>query len=554
MPSSLTTITYQPTSSPQLGNWSVVGAATAWQAVSSGSNSDYVELPPGICRLPSQVIEFGFPTPSIPTGARVYSVGVRRTVQLVAPTPPTVTCFHWFGCLSGLIQVAGQAQQLHTQFFSSTLPTNPVPGGWMTESVYTSTTAPDGTAWDLTTNLSSGNFLYQMGRGDTASTTIFVSEVYLDITYQTQSTVTVTAPTGTVTTTQPTVTWTYSSANSQPQQGYQVAVYTAAQTAGMGFTPFVTTPIDGTNGIVLGEDLSWTMNIDLTNGSYAAYVQSEAQWAGPGSFFSATGSTTWARSVSSPPPNASFTSATFDAENNRVALTFAPGGSSPATVAFTVFASRDGGQSYMPIPSLTYVPSQGMSPITGYDYVAPLNRLSQYFVLAYSGSPLQAAASASVVLSVTPTGDRAWLKDPSNPILNTVLPIGAPKQSDEGIKITKRRMQGAFQLLGGVGTQVLPVIVSGPTYGDEYEFELIFVEGDPTVPMTLWATVDELDRSGNTLLLQLPDGTQLWVVTGPGATSQDTEEHYNAVSGDPTVTLWRRRKLTMTETNPPAFY
>jgi hypothetical protein len=115
-------------------------------------------------------------------------------------------------------------------------------------------------------------------------------------------------------------------------------------------------------------------------------------------------------------------------------------------------------------------------------------------------------------------------------------------------------MQGTFQLLGGAGTEVLPVVVSGPTYGNEYLFELIFIVDDPTVPMTLFAAVDEMDRSGNTLLLQLPDGTQEWVVTGPGATSQDTQEKYNAIPGDPTTTQWRRRKLTFTQVAAPSYF
>jgi hypothetical protein len=84
--------------------------------------------------------------------------------------------------------------------------------------------------------------------------------------------------------------------------------------------------------------------------------------------------------------------------------------------------------------------------------------------------------------------------------------------------------------------------------------KLIFIDGDPNYPMTTWATIDELDRSGNTLLLQRPDGTQLWVVTGPGASGQDTEETYNSLPGDATVTHWRRRKLILTQVDPPIFY
>jgi hypothetical protein len=195
-----------------------------------------------------------------------------------------------------------------------------------------------------------------------------------------------------------------------------------------------------------------------------------------------------------------------------------------------------------------------MSSITEYDYVAPINVTSQYYVIAFGGSPLQAAATASTALSVTPTGSQAWLKSPSNPLLNTVLPIAAPKESETGIKITKRRMQGTFQLVSGPGQEVLPFIVSGPTYGDEYQLELMFIVNDLDLPMTLWAPVDELDRSGETLLLQLADGTQLWVVTGPGASGQETEETFGVINGDPSVVYWRRRKLVMTQVDAPAFY
>lgn len=556
MTSPLTTVAYQPTApsgTEQLGSWTVVGAASGWQAVSDGSNTTYVELVSGICRLQSQVIELVFPTPSLPAGAQIYSVSISRTVQ-AAPTGSRVTCFHWFEAVSGTVAVGGQIPKPATTFFSSPLPTNSVTGQWITEDVYTSTTAPDGTAWNTATNLASGNFSYWMGRGDLSNVPILVSEVTLKITYQSESSVTVTGPAGTVSTTQPTLTWTYFNSNAQPQQGFQTAVYTQAQTTALGFTPFGTVPIDGTNGFVLGEDQQWTMNIDLTNDSYVAYVQAESQWAGPGSFLSGIGSTSWTRSASAPPGNASFTSAVFDEDNNRVGLTFAPGGASPATVAFTVYASRDGGQSWAPIPSLSYIPASGMSPITKYDEVAPLNEVSQYRVLAYGGSPLEASAGNSAVLSVTPTGERVWLKDPSNPLLNTVLPIKAPKEAEDGIKITMRRNQGTFQLLGGSGTQVLPFIVNGPTYGDEYEIELWFGEGDLFMPMTLWAPVDELDRSGNTLLLQFPDGTNKWVMTGPGASSQDTEERFFATPGDARVIAWRRRKLIMTEVDPPSYY
>lgn len=551
----LTTVTVQPNASDQLGIWGFVGASNAWQAVSDGSDSTYVQLNSGLCRLDSQVLRFHFPAITVPTGSQIYSVGLRRRIQAVPAGSQIPVCLHWFRCLIGEISVVGQAPQVFKTPFQSNCPTNPKVTAWVTESVYSATLAPDGSSWSLSTNLASGNFFYDVGRGDSFFfSPLRISEIYLDVTYQQESAITVNGPSGVTADTQPTITWTYFSADSQPQQAYDVAVYTQSQVNAAGFIPFVTTPLDGTGGFALGENQQWAMSVDLTNGQYVAYVQAQATWGGQGAFDSSIGSTSWTRSATGPPPSAILTAAVYDNANNRVSLTFIPSGSSPPTSSFTVQASRDGGQSWLAIPSLTYFPSNENLAVTAYDEVAQLNTASQYRVISYGGSPLQAASAPSNVLSVIPVDNRFWLKSPTNPLLNVVLPIAAPKESDTGIKITKRRMQGVFQLLGGQGSQVLPFVVSGPTYGDEYEIELIFIEGDPNYPMTNWAVVDELDRSGEALLLQKPDGSQLWVVTGPGASGQDTEESYNSLPGDPTVTHWRRRKLILTQVDPPPFY
>jgi len=105
-------------------------------------------------------------------------------------------------------------------------------------------------------------------------------------------------------------------------------------------------------------------------------------------------------------------------------------------------------------------------------------KISQYRVIALNGSPLVGALSPSNVLSATPKDTRHWLKHPGNPLLNTPLPVQAPRTSDVGIQITKRRMMATFQLLGGAGTEVLPFTVYGPTYGDEYQLELFFGSGN----------------------------------------------------------------------------
>jgi hypothetical protein len=562
----LTVTTLRPTSTSQTGLGSVVGAASASIALADNVDSTYVQLA-SRCRLDSQVMRVVFPTPTIPAGAKVYSVGLRRRIQTVVTGNPQPVCHHWFRSSTGIIQVAGQTADIRKDFFNSVCPASTA-AVWVEESLGTFTNAPGGQAWDPATNLT--GFAYDLGRGDDFASALRVSAVYLDIAYQQASGVTVTAPTGTSTSTRPTVTWTYSSADSQPQQAYRVAIYTAAQVAALGFVAFTTAPIQSSgttsgstaaNYWVLGEDLSWTLTADITDGNYKAFVQATSRWAGSGDFPTAIASTTWVRAAtpSNPPPAAVLSSATFDADNNRVALTFAPSGSSPTTLAYTVQASRNGGQSWDPIPRLTLRAANGMTPVSDFDYVAPLNVTSQYRVVSLGGSPFVAATSPSNVLSVTPRDNRHWLKHPGNPLLNTVLPVAAPKTSDTGIKITKRRMMGTFQLLGGQGSEVLPFVVSGPTYGDEHEIELFFgagntgLSGDDELAY-LWPAVDQLDRTGGTLLFQKPDGEQLWVALGPGASGQETEETYNAVPGVATKVQWRRRKVILTETVAPDFF
>lgn len=544
----LTVVTLRPNSTAQLGSGTLVGAASVHAALADSSDSSYVQVS-SRSRLDSERVRVGFPAPSIPAGAKVYSVGLRRRVQTVVAGQPQPACHHWLRAVTGLVEIAGQVATPKRSFFNSTIPTSPTVSAWVEESLGASTVGPGGEPWDVATNLAALG--YEIGRGDDAVTALRVSAVYLDVTYQAASTVTATGPTGSTTATRPTVTWTYASPDSQPQQAYRVAVYTAAQVAAGGFAPFVTTPIQE-SGWLLGEDLQWTLNADITDGSYRAYVQATSRWAGVGEFPTAVSYTDWTRAAApaTPPPAAVLSSAVFDPANNRVGLTFVRGGSTPATTAYTVEASRDGGITWTPIPSLSYVPAAGATPVTGYDQVAPLNITSRYRVIAYAGSPLVAAASPSNELQVTPFGDEHWLKHPANPLLNTVLPVAAPRAGD-GIKVTKRRAQGTFQPLGGAGSEVLPIVVSGPTYGDEYDLELIFVRGESD---HLWAAVDQLDRTGAVLLLQKPDGDQMWVTLGPGAGGKETEETYDAVPGNPRKVHWRRRKLTLTQVAAPDYY
>lgn len=550
-------VTLRPNSTSQLGAWSVVGAATAHAALSDSSDSSYVTVTPR-CRLDPAVLRVGFPTPTIPAGAKVYSVGLRRRINTVVAGSPQPLCLHWFRSIFGIIYVVGQIIAPQKYFFNSTCPVSPTTPTFVEENLGVFTVGPGGVAWDPATNLV--GLTYDAGRGDDFGGGLQVSAVYVDVTYQQLSTITVTAPTGTVPTTRPTVTWTYASADSQPQQAYRVVIYTAAQVASVGFAPFVTPAIQS-SGVILGEDQQWTLKQDIPDGGYSAYVQASSAWGGSGTFPTAIASTSWTRAVAAggggqppnaQPPNATLSTAVFDATNNRVALTMVPSSSSPTTVSFTVQASRDSGVTWTAIPSLTLIPATGMTPVVAYDYAAPINVTSQYRVMAYSAAPLVGAAAFSNVLSVTTFGSDWWLKCPANPLLNTILPVSAPPAGGHGLKTTLRRMQGTFEPLSGAGTTVLPIVVSGPVYGEHGELELIFVTGDDSGD--LYPSYMALDQSGDVLLLQKPNGEQLFVVLGPGAGGQDTEGQYDAQPGTPSVIQWRRVKTSYTQVADPAYY
>lgn len=568
----LPVVTTRPNSTSQMGSAgnTVSGAATAHAALADSSDSTYVQLTQ-LCQLDSEVIRVGFPTPTIPAGAKVSSVALRRRIQTVVVSdpvnlPPPVT-HTWLRCLLGLIEIAGQSQHPSRSRVSRSCPTSTVTSAWIEEDLG-SIPPPAGSTWAVVDPDTGGpgtlaTLSVDIGR-DSATQTLRVSALYIDVTYQQVSGVTVTGPTGSSTSTRPTVTWGYSSPDSQQQQGYRVAIYTAAQVAAGGFEAFTTTPTQAsgwtpgtswssTAGWLLGEDLLWTLTSDLTDGTFYAYVQARSKWSGTGDFPTATASTTWTRAATpvSPPPAAVLNSVVFDADNQRVAVNFQPGGPTPATTVFTVEARQDNGAPWVAIPRLTYVAADGTNPITDWDYnFFVLNAPTSYRVIAYTGSPLKAATAPSNELSVTPTGDQHSLCHPTNPLLNTVLPIAAPKNG-EGIKITERQIEGVFQPVGRAGSVVRPIVVKGASTGQEFEIEALFIRNEPS--FAYYDAVVQLQRSGVVLLWRRPDGN-IWVSVGPGASGRDTEETYDAVPGNPKKIYWRRRKLTMLEQDPPLAY
>lgn len=557
--------TLRPSATTQVGvvTNTVSGAASIDAALADASDSSFARFT-GPARNDAEVARVTIPAPVLSSTDRVFSVGIRLRMKSVVEGTNRPLLLGWLRTQYGPVVVAGQTAPVSKTAFDRRAPTDPVTASWQDLDLGQFTIAPDDGAWDQNGNLTA--LSVELGRGggdDDFSQNLDLAALYVDYYYQQVSTVTITAPSN-GSETQPTVKWTYASTNQAPQQSWRGAVYTQATTLAGGFAPFVT-PAKFTSGQVgasadtsywqLGEDQQWVLPGDLVDDTYVVYIQATAQWAGAGGDFrTAIASRTWTRAAApaSPPATAVLDSAAYSYADMRTYLTFHPGGSSPATVAFTVEKNTTGTADGWAAasPSLTYVQASGMSPVTVGDRFPLLNAPTQYRIVAYAGSPLVASASPSSTLTVTPADDRILLKHPTDELLDTAIELEAAK-GDPTVKRTKRQMQGTFFFSGGPTTQVLPMVTWGPTYGFEYDLSMVFkMIEDPT----LWAALDQLDEARCPLFLQFPWSDQLWGALGPGASGRDTEETVRTVPGNQTKIQMIKRKTLFTQTGPPVTY
>lgn len=543
----LTVFTDRPTSS-SLGSVATLtgGAVTAHGATSDNNTATGVRIA-STARLDSEVCKLGFTTPvGFPAGAKILSVGIRRTVQTNPSGSTAPTCRHWHRSVVPADPSAplGSTGTTCRDPFQSVLESTTT-ATFFTESLGDRSVTPDGEPWDLTTNLAS--FFYDFGYDGVGTSPLLVLEVFRDITYQQISTVSVGGPSGTISATRPTVTGTYSSPNSVPLEAYQVAVYKQADTLVGGFVPFANTPLQQ-SGWILGEDIQWQLTDDLVDGTYVVYLQGRAQWDGPGDFPTAVASGTFTRTASGTfPPNAILQSAVFDPATNRVVLTMLPSSSSPTTVAYTVQASRDGGQSWETRPSLTLITATGMTPVVKHDRFFDIGITMKYRVLSYAATAPNAAAAYSTPVSVDTYGNDWWIRHPDNELLDTKIVIAAKN----GLEYVRDRVMATHSVMSRNG-RVNKVVNYGPRYGDEGKVVFLFNGGEESA--TYWDSYDQLDSASVPLFFQQPTGTSQWWALGPGSSGQQTKVTPLFVPGSPGAYRQRKVETGFTQVDPPVFF
>jgi hypothetical protein len=540
----------------------VIGAASADVALSDGSDFSYLWLN-ARASLPGQVTQVSVRPPVLPSTARVYSVDVQVRFQTVPDATQLPLLLLSLCTQAGAITVSGQVAPAPTIDFSQSCPSDANGGIWETLDLGSFIAAPDGTPWDptpVTGNLA--NLSCWLGRGDDLPADLFVSAISFTVNYQVPAVVTPTAPVS-GSATQATATWGYASQTFSAQQAYRVGVYTLPQTLDPNFVPYVTPAqfISGAQGASpdtswwqYGPAQQWTLPGDLTDGTYVAYIQAISQWAGAGGDFTTPiASITWTRTAApaGPPNTAVLTSAAYSYSDMQTQMVIQPGtGGGAATTAFTVIKSTDGVSWKAASPSLTYIPANGLTPIPVADRYALLNAPTQYAVIAYSGSPLVAAAAPSTPLTVTPADNRWLLHHPTNDLLDTDFNVKSPK-GDEGIVTTLLEMQGIYYYAGGPQAQALPDMTWGPVYGSQIALKMWF---DMIARPGLWDAIEELRKARGPLFLQRPTGEAFWIGMGPGQTGQDVKDAENFVPGNQSKYQWKRRDVVLTQTNPPLVY
>lgn len=525
-------LTLRPNGTVQLGSWTLAGAATGHAALSDGSDTTYIQNS-NRCELDSQVAIFAIEDIDIPDGAKIFSVRSRARVEKVnpgfgVPSPLLIIIF---------VQVVVKAAitvniSLLFRILIGFICPRPAPSVvWETQELAYHTEQPAGGEW---TEQSFNDFTVRLGRRN-AGANAKVSAIYVDVDYNTRPVAGASGPTGTIAdTTRPLVTWTYSDSEGDPQQAYRVRIFNDAQYLAGGFDA-ETSPAYTDSGWTAGQDLSWTVDKDLVNDTYRAYVMVEQVWPGIGQHRSAWSFVGWTQNVPGPP--APTVNATYEGALNRVRLDISRGGTTPPTETYNLERSLNLGVTWEFVRGGVQIVPDGAGAAAVYDHEAPLKIVAQYRVFAYRtlGS-VKVGSDPSLVASVTPRSLDWWLKDPLAPVLDTVLPVADDKPN-------RPRAQGEYAPLVAAGLTARKIVVNGPPYGVEGELELIFVGDEAADTGSLWAAFNALRDTGRTLLLQYPSGEQHYIQLGDnlswGWGLRDDEVRY------------RRATISYVEVTPP---
>lgn len=495
----MTTVTLRPNGT--FSNYrlsSLVGAATIHGALSDSSDASYAEYlsvdgggTPGGANLDME-------TTTIPAGAVTKSITPVARLKAVGGSGVITVQYGYFDGTSHMNTVVMPAVSF-TDYTGASVP------------VTLTQTQVD--ALIMTVQNWSP---FDAGTGYNAA----FADIWLNLVYATQPTVTGTGPTGTYTTTsQPPATWLYApGSDGGPQTHYQVKIFDDATYLGGGFSPDTSTP-DYDSGVVISSATTDQIS-SLVNDTYRMYVRAaqtingSAHWS-DWSFIGFVINVTTADVAS--------VTATPDNTLARILVTVTRDGGSHAWEFVEVERSTDGGTTWESVRTADFVDSTGHATVfTVYDYETGNGEDVKYRAraswLAADGYITGAWTESSVSTGWVSTS--IWLKDPITPANNLTVTL-TNAVPDE----LYPRRQGVFDIIGGT----MPVVRSDVLSSARGVIELCtqtLAQADALFTL-LQAAV---------LLLQMPD-----VTSGSCPTpSHGWEDAYIAI-GD--ISKQRQRRL-----------
>ncbi len=242
-----TTVVLRPNEMFNAGDWwAVTGGSSVNAALADDSDATYATTTgnPGWVGLTN--------LDAIPTGARILSVKAR--VRWVGDGAS-------YGAVALTDNLSGKTTVL-TAFYL-------VPAAVATQPFQALATRPDGSAWTI----DAVNSLTVEIQG--SGITVRFYEVYVDVLYNRPPVVSAVTPTGNITSQQPAIGWTYTDADGDAQERWQVKVFADAVASSAGFTA-ATSPAaadSGTAYYAAASATQWTVPAPLSPGVYRVYVR-----------------------------------------------------------------------------------------------------------------------------------------------------------------------------------------------------------------------------------------------------------------------------------------
>jgi len=250
--------TLLPSGDIENDGWTLVGASVTevWEVVGYLADDCYARSPQ---YRGSATVRFPTDVDDLPAGAIVDSITIFIKMRsTVGSGPRSVTV--------NVLSSQNMSRYTTRSLFATS--------AFTLFEVGTYTKDPLGYAWDVHRLNKLRLRVYSLNN---LLNSIDISQLYVQVNYHVKPTVSVTGPTGTSVSPSPVITWSYAHEEGEPQEKFQVKVFTAQQVAATTtFNPDTAPPV--LDETVVGSTTSYALGTSLNNNGYRVYVRAWSEW------------------------------------------------------------------------------------------------------------------------------------------------------------------------------------------------------------------------------------------------------------------------------------